>query len=339
MTTRWEVEKALKASNIDLTGRGILMILLSECNASTAEIPPKHAPTYTELERMTGASRSTLVEWMQALMASGWVRKLVVEGESRTGYAFSVGDPNAARAPRKRAMKATSSATLPAPHRAMDDDGACRQAIRTDDDTVSPGDTEHAARRYASVPPGDTPDQGFLIKNSPTESSTTELTLNHVPTATAGTTTSKPKRTRKKKTEPHREDVERVCNYLAEWIVKNGSKRPTITNEWRAEARRMIDIDKRSLEDIQRVIRWSQRNYFWRSNILSIPTLRKRFDQLRLRMEAEEARSQQTGLPPLPARYEGRGVAPYANEQGREPAEIRKARGWLALQTSEGPTL
>ncbi|MFG2046166.1 hypothetical protein ACGFIW_01880 [Micromonospora sp. NPDC048935] len=299
MTTRWEVEKAVKASSIDITGKCILMMLLSETNASTAEIAPKHAPTYTELEATTSASRSTLVEWMRALTAGGWVRKLSFEGESRTGYALSVGDPNTAREPRARASKATPKTAADAHQAEADDDGACRLAAQSGGGSMPPGDTEHAARRYADVPPGDTSTEGVLIRNSPTESSTTNPTLTP-PLFGEGATTGKARRASKpKKAEPYREDVERVCTYLVEWIVKNGSKRPTISNDWRAEARRMIDLDKRSLDDIHRVTRWSQKHHFWKGNIMSIPKLREKFDQLRLRMEAEEAieaeRNQQSG--------------------------------------------
>lgn len=84
-----------------------------------------------------------------------------------------------------------------------------------------------------------------------------------------------------------REDVERVCKYLAEWIVRNGSKPPTITEKWRTEARLLIDKDGRSLEEIRKVTAWSQKNAFWKPNILSMPKLREKFDQLRLAMEAE----------------------------------------------------
>lgn len=84
---------------------------------------------------------------------------------------------------------------------------------------------------------------------------------------------------------PERIDVERVCAYLAEWIVKNGSKRPNITKKWRAEARLLIDKDGRPLDEIRDVIAWSQRDPFWRSNVLSLPKLREKYDQLRLAMQ------------------------------------------------------
>lgn len=93
---------------------------------------------------------------------------------------------------------------------------------------------------------------------------------------------------RAKKPEPQRDDVDRVCNFLAEWRVKLGCPRPTITEKWRTEARLMIDKDGRTLEAIKEITTWSQRNAFWRSNIQSVPTLREKFDTLRLQKERED---------------------------------------------------
>lgn len=81
---------------------------------------------------------------------------------------------------------------------------------------------------------------------------------------------------------PPRLDVEKACTLLADLIEANGSKRPTITQHWRDSARRMIDLDGVALEDVLGAIRWSQNNEFWRANILSMPKLRQKYDQLRL---------------------------------------------------------
>lgn len=91
-----------------------------------------------------------------------------------------------------------------------------------------------------------------------------------------------------KKPEPYREDVDRVCNFLAEWRVKLDCPRPTITEKWREQARLMIDTDNRTLEQIKEIITWSQRHGFWRSNIQSIPKLREQFDALRLQKDRED---------------------------------------------------
>lgn len=91
-----------------------------------------------------------------------------------------------------------------------------------------------------------------------------------------------PKSRRQSDEEPLREDVEKVCTHLADRIEANGSKRPTITKAWRTEARLLIDKDGRTVEQILRCIDWCQDDGFWRSNILSLPKLREKYDQLRL---------------------------------------------------------
>lgn len=84
-------------------------------------------------------------------------------------------------------------------------------------------------------------------------------------------------------TEPPRADVESLCRRLADAIEANGSKRPTITQTWRDEARRLLDLDKRPLAEALRLVAWSQSDTFWRTNVLSMPTFRAKYDQLRLK--------------------------------------------------------
>lgn len=79
-----------------------------------------------------------------------------------------------------------------------------------------------------------------------------------------------------------RPDVEELCTLLADLVVANGSKRPTITKAWRDAARLMLDRDERDLDKARNLIRWSQADGFWRKNILSMPKFRQRYDQLRL---------------------------------------------------------
>lgn len=90
--------------------------------------------------------------------------------------------------------------------------------------------------------------------------------------------------------EPPREDVERLCQHLAARIVENGSKPPTIGKRWRNAARLMIDKDRRSEEQIHLAIDWCQNDEFWRSNILSMPTLRDQYDRLRLQAKNQSGR-------------------------------------------------
>lgn len=90
---------------------------------------------------------------------------------------------------------------------------------------------------------------------------------------------------------PLRADVEQLCAHLAERIEGNGSKRPKVTVKWRHAARLMIDKDGRTAEQVTRAIDWCQSDDFWRSNILSMPKLREKYDQLRLAAQRGNARA------------------------------------------------
>lgn len=80
---------------------------------------------------------------------------------------------------------------------------------------------------------------------------------------------------------PDRDDVQRICEHLADRIAEDGSKRPAIGKGWQDAARLMLDRDGRSEQEIHAAIDWCQSHHFWRSNVLSMPKLREKFDQLR----------------------------------------------------------
>lgn len=79
-----------------------------------------------------------------------------------------------------------------------------------------------------------------------------------------------------------------LANRLFEKIKENSPsfKEPNI-QKWSDDIRKMIDIDKRTSEQIAYVIDWAQQDYFWKSNILSTFKLRKNFDQLVIKIKSE----------------------------------------------------
>lgn len=87
--------------------------------------------------------------------------------------------------------------------------------------------------------------------------------------------------------EPQRDDVDAVCQRLRDWMIQNEAKTPTITKEWRRQARLMFDKDKRELSKALNLIDWCQRDTFWMSNIHSIPTFREKYDKLAMRAREE----------------------------------------------------
>jgi hypothetical protein len=81
---------------------------------------------------------------------------------------------------------------------------------------------------------------------------------------------------------PDRADVERICEHLAERIESNGAKRPAVTEKWREAARLLLDRDQRTEQQIHAAIDWATNDEFWRANVLSMPKLREKYEQLRL---------------------------------------------------------
>lgn len=114
---------------------------------------------------------------------------------------------------------------------------------------------------------------------------------------------------------PVRDDVERICQHLADRIEGNGSKRPTITKTWRTAARLLLDKDGRTEEQVHGCIDWCQDNDFWRSNILSMSKLRDQYDQLRLQATR-----------PAP----GSNVVPFNPNSPRQLGRAAQARALMA---------
>lgn len=95
----------------------------------------------------------------------------------------------------------------------------------------------------------------------------------------------------KPRSEPDRDDVNALCSRLSEWIVHNGGRAPTITQDWRRQARLLLDQDKRELSKALSLIDWCQRNEFWHSRILGMPKFRKQYDQLVMQAREEWRRN------------------------------------------------
>jgi hypothetical protein len=89
-------------------------------------------------------------------------------------------------------------------------------------------------------------------------------------------------------------EVVALANLLADLIEGNGSKRPVVTKAWFTTIDRMIRLDDRSPDQIERAIRWCQQDDFWHRNILSPDKLRKHYD--RLRLAAKEQRRVPKGM-------------------------------------------
>jgi len=76
-----------------------------------------------------------------------------------------------------------------------------------------------------------------------------------------------------------------LCNLLADLMVANGVKRPTISGKWIADIDKLIRIDEKTVEQVEAAIRWSQADSFWSSNIHSPAALRKQYEKMRLQAQ------------------------------------------------------
>lgn len=239
MTTRWDVTKAVRASDLPSPSRLIMLVLADVAEVGTAEIPEKFTPSLTVLARETGLSRSTVQTYLSRLEESGWItRTRPVTPEAmwrgdRVRYRLSI--------PEGVPVDGTGVA------RELD------QGIPTDGPGV-----------YREL-------DGGIPTAGPLETDPSDLSdLDQI----------KP-----------RPDVEEICRYLADKVVANGSRRPRITREWRRQARLLIDKDQRTVEQVKRAIDWSQADPFWKANVLSMPTLREKYDQLRLAAQRPNGRA------------------------------------------------
>jgi hypothetical protein len=88
-----------------------------------------------------------------------------------------------------------------------------------------------------------------------------------------------------------REDVEALCNRLFERLKAIEVKTAKITDKWRIEARKMLDLDERPLDQALRLIDWTTKNDFWSGNVHSMPTFRKQYDRLLIQARNEQQRA------------------------------------------------
>lgn len=77
----------------------------------------------------------------------------------------------------------------------------------------------------------------------------------------------------------------KLSRYLSILILANFPKvKPPHLQRWARDVDLMIRIDQRDPDDIGKVIEWSQKDEFWKSNILSTKKLREKFDVIQAKM-------------------------------------------------------
>jgi hypothetical protein len=161
---------------------------------------------------------------------------------------------------------------------------------------ILPDHPGNICRTAKSAPRQNLPDLGKELQASGTPAESAGPEISNVLSSSTGSSLvevkdvpAKPPRRRS----DDREDVDRLCAHLAARIEANGSNRPNINQKWRDAARLMLDADKRTEEQVRAAIDWCQANEFWRANILSMPKLREKYDQLRMQAMRERRPSRQ----------------------------------------------
>jgi hypothetical protein len=81
----------------------------------------------------------------------------------------------------------------------------------------------------------------------------------------------------------------RLAEKLKGSILSNNpnAKTPEDLSKWAADFEKMMRIDKRTEQQIETVMEFSQKDQFWKSNILSAGKLREQFDKLWLQKDKQ----------------------------------------------------
>lgn len=283
MVTRWDVTKAVRGSDLPPPSRLIMLTLADVAEVGTAEIPPRYTPSLTVLARETGHGRSTVKDHLTALEDGGWLErsrpdKAAQWNGERTRYRLLVPDDFV---PYQVGQETAQGEPGDGP-------GVGQESAQG-----GPG----AGRGWAESRPevgrelaGGRPRAGHLRQISSDPLISSDLTYRREPSAPADAT---PKSTRRtgKKSNPPRPEVLALCERLADRIEANVERRPDVGKGWHEAARLLLDRDKRTVKQVEDAIDWCQADEFWRSNILSMPKLREKYDQLRLAAQRQKAPS------------------------------------------------
>jgi HNH endonuclease len=88
-------------------------------------------------------------------------------------------------------------------------------------------------------------------------------------------------------------DAQRLCDLLAS-LVREGGSKAVISDQWLTDMDRLLRIDGpdgngREPDKVERMIRWSQADSFWKANVRSPRALRKHYDPMRLQANERAA--------------------------------------------------
>jgi DNA-binding MarR family transcriptional regulator len=296
---KWRVNLAVRQSDMPPPRRLIMFALSDVADPKSGVIPDERTPSLRELAGWTGLDKSTVTRHLDALDDDGWVIRDRPERDTA----------------RRDGVRTKYRLDVPR--------GA--ESTTGDDEDVVQSATQHGAENTTDV-----------VHCAPT-TVVHSASVPYTDEVKDDKNSSSPKAP-KAKPKPDRPDVDKICTHLADRIEANGSLRPNITANWRTEARLLLDKDGRAVEQVLKAIDWCQSDPFWHKNILSMPTLRKQYDRLRLAAVEEERRRANGRASPGRQLVEHNGMhlkpETVANLEGRKRWESMGDNGTHAI---EGP--
>lgn len=98
MTSRWDIERALRSSGLPPIARHLALELLTYAEARTAVIPLDYSPSLSDLASDTGLCRSSIRNALNRLEQAGWLMRdrdifRSRTNHRRTGYALQLPRP------------------------------------------------------------------------------------------------------------------------------------------------------------------------------------------------------------------------------------------------------
>lgn len=96
---------------------------------------------------------------------------------------------------------------------------------------------------------------------------------------------------------PYKNDAIRLSHLLHALISENGIKaKPITVNGWYEQMELLMRIDEKSPAEVEAVLRWSQKDAFWHSNILSPRKFREKYETLIVKSRQQGAASKPKGF-------------------------------------------
>jgi hypothetical protein len=304
MPSRFEYERAVRASDLPSLSRLIALTIATWADVRTGVIPDRLMPSLTVLAETTGMSRGAVRTHLDILDAGGWLgrkRPTVAAARSkkaRTHYKIRV--PKGASVPDSDGIGLGQEATESEAGDAPADSGLGQEMPQ-----ARAGDALALGQEMTMTRAGDALSSYY----GPTTSVEYQDTRRDEPAASEQHDDALPA-----DGGLFPDPVEVICQHLADVLVETGSKRPTINADWRRGAQLLLK-DGVTVERAKVAIDWAHADDFWQAHILTPMKLREKYDTLRRQAVAERAGSRRKGSshkpfePPADTEYQKKGFA------------------------------